>query len=190
MIPGSMRRDTLTPMGALRALVAAGGCATVLAITATPAVAAPTVGCQQAPTGVGRLELKPQRDVVIGPVVIRFATHTVGKRRNAWGGVGYKLPLSLSAGATAVVSVPPRLRNRVRLVYNQPAQRRVERRGVRGGSKTVRFEACPGAEGSYSSWSGGIAVTGRRCASLRVRVAGQPAISGRVPLGRSCPSDD
>ena len=128
------------------------------------------------------------RDVEIGPLAILFARPTRREPREAFNGHGWKLPVTLVADEKAALVVPPRLRGRVGLVFTLQAQVRVGRRGVRAADSRLRFEACAG-EGApaRTGWPGGVVVDRRRCATLRVQLAGvgEP-IDRRVPLGRRC----
>ena len=172
------------------ALAAAAGSFVASAGTAT---AAPLVAsCAEAVQSTGEPSFDPSRDVTIGPATIQFARRTPRQRRDAFGGHGFKLPLGLSADVTAVVSVPVRWRRSVRLVYDLDVQRKVLERGVRAGSKAVRFEACPASESpGATGWAGGIVVRRRTCAALKVEVVGEPrSIVERVPFGKRCPKRD
>ncbi len=128
------------------------------------------------------------RDVTIGPLSVLFARRTQRDPRDAFKGLGWKLPVNLPAEAKATLSVPRRLRGRVGLVFTQDTQSSVLRRGLAAADPRVSFEACAG-EGAprRTGWPGGIVVDRKRCAALRVRVAGSATpIEQRVPLGRRC----
>ncbi|HEX2162289.1 MAG TPA: hypothetical protein VHF88_10775 [Thermoleophilaceae bacterium] len=169
--------------------VAAVGCAADddRSATAAPATAAMTdVPCE--PYGVGTGDVTP-RDISIGPLTLIGGRNSASRRRNAFGGHGYKIPATLLAGKQATLSVPPRWRGKVGLIYTQADQRRAWERGVRGAPRAVRFTACASSEpGARSGWPGGIVVDRPRCATLVVRVAGElDEFRARVPLGRRCP---
>lgn len=145
----------------------------------------PTVSCRDG----GRSPAPVRgRDVSFGPLGVLFARRTDRTRRDAFGGRGWKLPVNLLAGQTATLSVPKRLRGRVGLVFTLNAQSRVQRRGVRGADSAVRFTACGGDDQpERTGWPGGIVVTRERCATLRVRIDGRPAlVERRVSLGKRC----
>ena len=82
----------------------------------------------------------------------------------------------------------PCVRGRVGLVFELETQSRVLRRGVRAADSRVRFVACAGEHApSRTGWAGGIVVDRRRCATLRIQVAGAAEpIERRVPLGKRC----
>lgn len=166
------------------ALAGCGGAATAGAGRGGVA-AAPVVSCRDGGPGTGPVK---GRDVRMGPLTVLFARRTVRDRRNAFNGRGWKLPVTLLADATATLSVPPRLRGRVGLVFTWRTQSRVLRRGVRAADSKVTFEACAGEDApARTGWPGGIVVDRRRCATLRVQVAGAAErIERRVPLGKRC----
>jgi hypothetical protein len=168
----------------LVALAGCGGAAT--AGERGSFAAAPAVSCREG--GPGGRPVKG-RDVEMGPLAILFARRTVRDRRDAFNGHGWKLPVTLLADQTATVLVPRRLRDRVGLVFTQATQARVWRRGVRAADSEVGFEACAGEDApARTGWPGGIVVDRRRCATLRVLLAGAAdPIERRVPLGKRCP---
>jgi hypothetical protein len=165
-------------------LVGCGGAATA-GVEHGEVAAAPALACREGGPGTGPVK---GRDVEMGPLTILFARRTVSERRNAFNGHGWKLPVTLVAGETATLSVPRRLRGRVGLVFTQATQRRVWRRGVREADTKLSFEACAGADApAWTGWPGGIVVDRRRCATMRVRLAGAAEpIERRVPLGKRC----
>jgi len=177
----SMRR--LSPM-VLLALAGCGGAATADAERGGVA-AAPVVSCRDG--GPAAAPVKGS-DLEIGPLTIKAARRTVRGPRDAFNGNGWKLPVTLPSAATATLSVPSRLRGRVGLVFRLKTQSRVLRRGVRAADSRLSFKACAGEDApARTGWPGGIVVDRRRCATLRVRVAGggEP-IERRVPLGKRC----
>lgn len=146
---------------------------------------APVVSCRDGGRGAAPVR---GRDVEIGPLTVLFARRTSRDWRDAFNGHGWKLPVTLVADAEAELLARPRLRGRVGLVFTLETQSRVWRRGVRAADARVRFEACAG-EGApaRTGWPGGIVVDRRRCATLRVQLAGAAEpIERRVPLGRRC----
>lgn len=124
---------------------------------------------------------------VLGDVVLIGASYAASRPPDAFGGTGYKIPVSLPNGVVATVSVPPELRSRVGLVFSLDAQDRVLKRGVRAADAVTSFAACPagGTPGS-TGWAGGIVVDRPRCATLIVTVGGGAPTRHRVPLGRHC----
>ena len=169
---------------ALLALAGCGGAATA-DIGAGFAAASSTVSCRDGGRGAAPVG---GRDVRMGPLTILFARRTVRHPPDAFDGHGWKLPVTLRAGETAILSVPSRLRGRVGLIFTYVTQSRVLRRGVRAADRTVTFEACAGdGAPARTGWPGGIVVDRRRCATLRVRIAGAAEpVERRVPLGRRC----
>ncbi len=145
----------------------------------------PTVSCRDG--GRSPAPVKG-RDVSFGPLSVLFARRTPRTRRDAFDGRGWKLPVNLSAGRTATLSVPQRLRGQVGLIFNLSAQSRVLRRGVQGADSAVRFTACTSDERpGRTGWPGGIVVKRERCATLRVRIEGRPEpVERRVALGKRC----
>lgn len=168
----------------LLALAGCGGAAVAGAERGRVA-AAPVMSCREG--GPGAAPVKG-RDVRMGPLTILFARRTLRDPQDAFNGHGWKLPVTLVADATATLSVPRRLRGRVGLVFRRETQSRVWRRGVRAADSRVSFEACAGEDApARAGWPGGIVVDRRRCATLRVQVAGAAEpIERRVPLGKRC----
>jgi hypothetical protein len=137
--------------------------------------------------GIGTGAVVRTRDVVIGPLVLLGARRTTWHRPDAFNDHGYKVPVTLPEGVTATLSVPKTLRGRVGLVFSHQTQDRVSRDGPRAADSAVRFSACqPNGEQGRTGWPGGLAIDRPRCAKLVVKVAGEPAVSRRVPLGRRC----
>jgi hypothetical protein len=160
-----------------------GSLAVILALALAGAAPPPARSCREGTTAADTVA---RRDVRLGPLTIMFARRTPREKRDAFDRQGWKLPVTLREGETATLSVPRRLRGRVGLVFTQRAQARVWRRGTRGADARVTFHACAG-DGAPTGWPGGIVVDRRRCATLRVRVAGAAEpIRRRVPLGRRC----
>ena len=178
---GSMRR-----FAAILVVVLAGcGGAAAAGVERGRAAAAPVVSCRDGGPGTGPVK---GRDVSMGPLTILFARRTVRDPRDGFNGHGWKLPVTLIADETATLSVPRRLHGHVGLVFTHATQSRVWRRGVRAADSKVSFEACAGEDApARTGWPGGIVVDRRRCATLRVELAGAAApIERRVPLGRRC----
>ena len=154
--------------------------------TVAPAAAAVTdVPCDSHDVATPEVS---RRDVAIGPLALIGARYNANRRRDGFGGHGYKLPVTLLANKRATLSVPPRWRGKVGLIYTLADQRRAWEKGVRGAPRAVRFDACASAEPrARSGWPGGIVVDRPRCATLIVRVAGEiDEFRARVPLGRRC----
>ena len=168
----------------LFALAGCGGAATAGAERVRVA-AAPEVSCREGGRGAAPVK---GRDVQMGPLTILFARRTLIDPRDGFNGHGWKLPVTLLADATATLSVPRRLRGRVGLVFEGETQSRVWRRGVRAADSRVRFVACAGEDApARTGWAGGVVVDRRRCATLRVQLAGAAKpIERRVPLGKRC----
>jgi hypothetical protein len=143
------------------------------------------VSCQAGSTGT--TEIAQNRDVTIGRLVLLGARRMASRAPDAFNRHGYKVPVTLPHGATATLSVPRRLTDRVGLVFSHRTQDRVWRRGVGAADTAVEFTACP-ATGMprRTGWAGGLVVDRRRCATLTVRVPGAAPVSRRVPLGRPC----
>lgn len=107
---------------------------------------------------------------------------------DAFGGRGYKVPVSLANGTSAVLSVPRFERGRLGLVFTQRAQRRVLRAGLGGADHTIRFTACPAGEGrGRTGWPGGLVVDAPHCATVTVNPGRVPRRNFGLPLGRPCP---
>jgi hypothetical protein len=164
-------------------LAGCGGAATAGAERGRGAAA--VVSCRDG--GPGARPVK-DRDVVMGPLTILFARRTVRDPSDAFDAHGWKLPVTLPAGAEATLSVPRRLRDRVGLVFTLETQSRIGRLGVRAADSKVSFEACAGEEApARTGWPGGIVVDRPRCVTLRVEVPGAAEpIERRVPLGKRC----
>ncbi|WP_205697181.1 LytR C-terminal domain-containing protein [Conexibacter sp. SYSU D00693] len=127
-------------------------------------------------------------DVAGGPLAVLGARGTIATSRDAFDGLGYKLPITVADGEEAEVTVPRQLRGKVGLVYDLGVQRRVLRDGIRAASSVMRFVACPrGGESPRTGFGGGIVTDRPRCATLLVRTQGERlALRLPVPLGRSC----
>lgn len=143
-----------------------------------------TVDCRDGgPSMVGQ----PVGSATLGDLVLIGASYAASRPPDAFGGTGYKLPVSLPDGAVATVSVPPELRSRVGLVYSLDTQSRVAKRGVLAADSLSSFAACPaGSKAGRTGWAGGIVVDRPRCATLIVMVSGEAPARHRVPLGRRC----
>lgn len=136
--------------------------------------------------GMGATRVVHSRDEVLGPLVLLGARQTT-REPDAFGGRGYKVPVTLARGMSATLSVSRSKRDRVGLVFTRAAQSRVLRVGVRGADSAVRFEACAAAErAGRTGWPGGFVVDRPRCATLVLKVEGRPAVRRRVSLGRRC----
>ena len=127
-----------------------------------PSDAVALVGCSD---GAAAATGRSRGDVVMGPIVLVGARETEGQRPDAFARQGYKAPVTLPDGVTAMVAVPDELRSRVRLVFSAAAQRRVLADGPSAADRAVRFVACPaGGEGGRTGWAGGVVVDRPRCA--------------------------
>lgn len=155
----------------------------VVALREVPAV---TVSCSSG--GPGAVDRTPG-ETRIGPLRLVGARQTVHHRRDAFGGNGYKVPVTLAQGSRVTLSVPRTARRRAGLVFTHDAQDRAFRSGVRGAERAVTFAACATARpGSRTGWPGGFVVDRPRCVTLELRGAGsRRVLRGRVPLGRPCP---
>jgi hypothetical protein len=151
-------------------------------------VAAAGVQVTCATGGPSPSRVRPKHDVVLGPLVLMGARRARDHPPDAFGGHGYKIPVSLPRGVTATVSVPRAARRRVGLVFTLDAQDRAWKRGVKGADPSVRFTACPpdATTRRRTGWPGGFVVDRRRCATLVLTVAGRTPERHRVPLGRRC----
>jgi hypothetical protein len=146
-----------------------------------------SAGCP--PTGTSRGAAPVEgRDIELGPLALISAARLRGRRPNAFGGHGYKIPATLAAGTTVTLSVPPRFRAVAGLSYGLATQARVLRWGPAGADHVVRFTSCPGSPPERTGWSGGIVVDRPRCVTLNLEAEGMAEpIVARVPLGRPCP---
>lgn len=107
---------------------------------------------------------------------------------DAFGGHGYKVPVSLPNGTSAVLSIPRFERGRLGLVFTQQAQRRVLRDGVAGADRAIRFTACPRTGASRrTGWPGGFVIDDPHCATVTVNAGRSPKQNFGLPLGRACP---
>lgn len=153
------------------------------------------VGCtegQPSPERTRRSDLPVGRLVLMGiderGVRPRQRQAGIDRPPDAFGGHGYKVPVSLLNGTSAVLSVPRFERGRLGLVFTQQAQRRVLRHGVAGADRAIRFTACPaGGAPGRTGWPGGFVVDDRHCATVTVNPGRSPARNFGLPLGRPCP---
>lgn len=193
--PGSGERDfwasgiVFPTVGCWRVTGAAGDASLmfVVRVVALRDIPASTLSC--ASGGEGAAGRTPG-ETRIGPLVLIAARQTVGLRREAFGGHGYKVPVTLPQGSRVTLSVPRAARRHVGLVFTRDAQDRAFREGVRGADRAATFVACAAAKpGSRTGWPGGFVVDRPRCVTLELRVVGsRRVLRGRVPLGRPCPS--
>ena len=166
-------------------------------IPAAPAASGATVevGCAAggpAPQRVrrGDLPFGPFALIGIDESGVRPGHRQAGVRRapDAFGGHGYKVPVSLPNGTSAVLSIPRFERGRLGLVFTQEAQRRVLQDGVAGADHAVRFTACPpDGDSSRTGWPGGFVVDKPHCGTITVNPNVSPTRNFGVPLGRACP---
>ena len=166
-------------------------------VSAAPAAngAVIEVGCADggpAPrrVGPGDLPFGPFALIGIDESDVRPRHRQAGIRRppDAFGRHGFKVPVSLPRGTSAVLSIPRFEHGRLGLVFTQQAQRRVLREGVAGADRAVRFTACPpGEDSSRTGWPGGFVLDRPRCATISVNDGRSPTRNFGVPLGRACP---
>lgn len=188
------------PLGACLVCAAVAGCrdeSRPPAVAAAPAMSAAVVevGCADGAPSPAR---RSRGDLPFGPFVligidesgVRPGHRQVGIERppDAFGRRGYKVPVSLPNGTSAVLSVPRFERGRLGLVFTHQAQRRVLRGGVGDADGAVRFTACPAGEASgRTGWPGGFAVGEPHCATVTINPGRSPTRNFGLPLGRSCP---
>lgn len=143
-------------------------------------------------------ERRGRGDLPVGPFVligidesgVRPGHRQAGIDRppDAFGRHGYKVPVSLPNGTSAVLSIPRFERGRLGLVFTHKAQRRVLRGGVAGADRAIRFTACPrGGTSGRTGWPGGFVVDEPHCATVTVNPGRSPTQNFGLPLGRACP---
>jgi len=153
------------------------------------------VGCSEggpSPERPRRGDLPVEPFVLIGidesDVPPRHRQVGIERPPDAFGRHGYKVPVSLPNGTSAVLSIPRFERGRLGLVFTQQAQRRVLREGVAGADRVVRFTACPrGRASGRTGWPGGFAIDDPHCATVTINPGRSPAHNFGLPLGRACP---
>jgi hypothetical protein len=156
------------------------------AIAATLALAAPVESnvapCDKAMIGHGSADWRSE-SVVAGPVGVRQRPLRDMSLSRGW--YTTKLPLLVEGREpeTVTVSVPPRLRDRVFLIYGEVRDRNGKPsfsfRNTRGYGET-EFQLC--GNKPRTIWPGGIKVKGDEPVHLLVSAEGQPTSSLR--LGR------
>ena len=164
--------------------------------------AAPSGGGAMVEVGCSEGAPSPKRtrrgDLPVGPFVLmgideggappRHRQAGIDRPPDAFGGHGYKVPVSLPNGTSAVLSIPRFERGRLGLVFSQQAQRRVLRDGVAGAERAIRFTACPrGAASGRTGWPGGFVIDDPHCATVTVNPGRSPTRNFGLPLGRACP---
>ncbi len=153
------------------------------------------VGCTQ---GGPSPERTRRGDLPVGPFVLlgiddsdvrpRHGHAGIDRPPDAFGGHGYKVPVSLPNGTSAVLSIPRFERGRLGLVFTQQAQRRVLRDGVAGADRAIRFTACPrGRASGRTGWPGGFVIDDPHCATVTVNPGRSPTRNFGLPLDRACP---
>ncbi len=153
------------------------------------------VGCTQ---GVSSPERTRRGDLPVGPFVLmgiddsdvrpRHGHAGIDRPPDAFDGHGYKVPVSLPNGTSAVLSIPRFERGRLGLVFTQQAQRQVLRDGVADADQAIRFTACPrGRASGRTAWPGGFVIDDPHCATVTVNPARSPTRNFGLPLGRACP---
>jgi hypothetical protein len=153
-----------------------------LAIGTGPAADSNVAPCEKAFVGHGSADWRSESRVA-GPVrVERNALQRMSRSGNDFVA---KMPLLVEgrAPSTVTVSVPPRLRQRVFLLYGNVLDRNGNPsssfRNTRGYGET-EFRLCRNKPRTI--WPGGIRVRGTAPVHLLVTVGGRPPI--RLPLGR------
>lgn len=137
-------------------------------------------------------------DLPIGPFVLigidesgarpRQRQAGIDRPPDAFGRHGYKVPVSLSNGTSAVLSIPRFERGRLGLVFTLRARRRVRRDGLDGADRAIRFTACPRRRAAgRTGWPGGFVIDDPRCATVTVDPGRSPRRNFGLPLGRACP---
>lgn len=189
--------------------LALGVCVVCAAIAACGDETPPTAEIRTAPSSNGAMvELgcaeggpSPERtgrgDLPFGPFVLigideggvppRHRQAGILRPPDAFGRHGYKVPVSLANGTSAVLSIPRFERGRLGLVFTQQAQRRVLRDGVAGTDLAIRFTACPrGGASGRTGWPGGFVIDEPHCATVTVNPDRSPTTNFGLPLGRAC----
>jgi len=140
--------------------------------------------CSSASNATSRVH--PRRDAVLGPLVLLGARDTVGRRREAFDGNGYKMSATLPRGQAVTLAVPRAAQSRVRLVFTLSSQERVAEMGIEGGEAAVRFSCTVSGRTQRVGWPGGLVVDRPRCVTLVLKRSGEPPLRRRVPVGRAC----
>jgi hypothetical protein len=111
----------------------------------------------------------------------------IARPPDAFGRHGYKIPVSLPNGTSAVLAIPRFERGRLGLAFTPRAQRRAVRDGVDGTDLAIRFTACPRVRASgRTGWPGGFVVDKPHCATVTVDPDRSPTTNFGLPLGRAC----
>ncbi len=137
-------------------------------------------------------------DLPLGPFVLmgidergmrpRHRQAGIVRPPDAFGRHGYKVPVSLPNGTSAVLSIPRFERARLGLVFTRQAQQRVLRDGVAGADRAIRFTACPrGGASGRTGWPGGFVIDDPHCATVTLNPGRLPTRNFGLPLGRACP---
>ena len=186
-----------------------GGLALCVAIAACGDESRPTAEARAAPSGnAATVELgcaeggpAPDRarrgDLPYGPFVLigidegalspRRPQAGIARPPDAFGRHGYKIPVSLPNGTSAVLAIPRFERGRLGLAFTPRAQRRAVRDGVDGTDLAIRFTACPRVRASgRTGWPGGFVVDKPHCATVTVDPDRSPTTNFGLPLGRAC----
>lgn len=139
--------------------------------------------CSSASNATSRVD---PSDAVLGPLVLLGARDTVGRRREAFDGNGYKMSATLPRGQAVTLAVPRAAQSRVRLVFTLSSQERVAEMGIEGGEAAVRFSCTVSGRTKRVGWPGGLVVDRPRCVTLVLKRSGEPPLRRRVPIGRAC----
>jgi hypothetical protein len=152
--------------------------AALFGMSLSGALAAPDLAnvapCEKAIIGHGSADWR-RSSLVAGPVGVR--RHPLSAMTRTGAGLVAKMPLLVEARApsTVTVSVPPRLRQRVFLLYGRAEDRdgnpSTSFRNTRGYSET-EFQPCD--DKPRTIWPGAIRVRGARPVFLLVAVEGRP----------------
>ncbi len=166
--------------GALSALVVA-----TLCLVAPATVAANVAPCEKAVLGHGPPNWR-QLAITAGPVGV--FKHPLSRMSRTGNGLVAKMPLLVEGHTPVTVSVPPKLRGRVFLLYGNVLDREgnpsTSFNNTRGYEET-RFEPCGGRP--RTPWPGAIRVKGTAPVHLTVAVEGGGTFQLR--LGRPQPLD-
>ncbi len=199
----------MTPGGPPSGALAIGVCVVCAAIAACGDESSPTAEIRTARTGNGAVVKlgcaeggpAPKRarrgDLPYGPFVLigideggvppRHRQAGILRPPDAFGRHGYKVPVSLANGTSAVLSIPRFEHGRLGLVFTQRAQRRVLREGIAGTDLVIRFTACPrGKASGRTGWPGGFVIDEPHCGTVTVDPARSPTTNFGLPLGRAC----
>jgi hypothetical protein len=106
------------------ALVWAGSSGPSLSQAAAERAAARVAQAPCSAGGKGGTQVDPTRDAVLGPLVLIGGRRWGRVKPDGFSGHGYKVPVTLTEGGRATLSVPAAMRGRVGLVFTLAAQDR------------------------------------------------------------------